>query len=276
MQRFELVIDRQLAAALQCAICFELLTAPINCVRGHSFCKDCISRSGSTSCPTCRGAIDPSTAAINFIAVNLINKLQCRCPNNVGNSLGSIGHNGSSSSNALEAAAVAVAAEDEQCAWVGELEALDAHIRVCRSVPRCCALRELGCGFSAVGTARMNAHMHACMAEHNKMLADAIGRVPTAESVVTLVALVQTLQTRLGESAGAMQTMQTRLDETFSVVETLQAKVGRMAGAIETVQTRLVEVDSGISSIHCHPSSLQIRWTILAASRSVGPYWGPW
>jgi len=66
---------------LFCAICFELMHDPVQCLNGHTFCKSCILQQivKSKTCPSCRTSMDESRIAVNLFLRSVIEETKVKC-----------------------------------------------------------------------------------------------------------------------------------------------------------------------------------------------------
>eukprot|EP00667_Euglena_gracilis_P007278 EG_transcript_7351 len=71
------------AQDFECCICFDLLTDPRQCIKGHPCCLACLTRhlEVSQTCPTCRIPMQLETACRNLHLERQISALRFRCKN---------------------------------------------------------------------------------------------------------------------------------------------------------------------------------------------------
>jgi len=132
--------------SFNCDICLELLDDPRQCLEGHLFCLECVTRwlnhhPDNQSCPTCRTPISQEGLARNLVVANMIRQLEVKCANSsTGDGSGSC------------------------CEWRGPLERFEAHCAAeCGDVFVDCPNSARGCNEKVL---RKNSETHRLECRH--------------------------------------------------------------------------------------------------------------
>ena len=176
----ELFVDKKVIDGLECIICNNVCIDPVQCRRGHAFCRSCLLESlkRKKQCPTCRVALAPATMASNLIAKNMIEDAQVYCftrlpaleagntsassdeatdvdaddDDDVGKAAGKkraravpagSGSSSSSSSSSSNRTTAAKRAKSDYCTWTGKLQDAKQHFNECVYAGALCGF---GCG----------------------------------------------------------------------------------------------------------------------------------
>ena len=84
-QLTDIFIEKNIDESYKCGICMDILSSPIVCEGGHSWCHDCINRNNKQICPICPRTINYTNPILNFAIKNAIVRMPCRCPYNISN-----------------------------------------------------------------------------------------------------------------------------------------------------------------------------------------------
>ena len=153
---------------LICAVCHDVMEAPLCCQCSHSFCGGCLEKwfERSKNCPSCRRDLEPTMCTSNGTMERLILKFQVRCANK------QLEEASTEPSRQRRQLDDGNAADDDNdkfdcCQWTGKLENWKKHESEC-------AFRELNCtvqGCHWVGTSRdLKLHMAGETFKHMELI----------------------------------------------------------------------------------------------------------
>lgn len=77
-----LVVDAEARRELSCGVCLSLLAQPVQCQRGHLFCRLCMEQhlgSGADACPTCRVPVTLGSLSRALYVEKAIRTLRLHC-----------------------------------------------------------------------------------------------------------------------------------------------------------------------------------------------------
>ena len=119
----------------ECPLCFEVLTNPTQCRKGHVYCRECIvtALGRSEKCPTCDDPLTVATVIDCLFAKQQIADLQVYCFTRLdeleaGKEPETNSNSGSSNGGIKK---MARRLKAEACTWIGKLEDAEKHFHEC-------------------------------------------------------------------------------------------------------------------------------------------------